>query len=74
MSKQDCSFRFQGHYVNRQIFPSGRYKIMVWVKANPPEEELCADVAFCGDSHKECMDKLRQWLDVNKDWVNGDQL
>ena len=71
MSKRtECSFRFQGHYVNRQIFPSGRYKIMVWVASNPSEEELCADVAFTGDSHVECMNKLKQWLEVNKSWVN----
>jgi hypothetical protein len=71
MSKRTtCGFRFQGHYVYRQIFPNGRYKIMVWVASNPPEEELCADVAFCGDSHAECMGKLNQWLEINKDWVN----
>jgi hypothetical protein len=69
--KKACGFRFQGHYVYRQYFEEhGRYKIMVWVASNPPEEELCADVAFCGDSHNECMDKLKQWLEINNDWVN----
>ncbi len=43
---------------------------MVWVASNPPEEELCADVAFCGDSHVECMTRLKDWLKINKDWVN----
>jgi hypothetical protein len=69
--KKACGFRFQGHYVYRQYFEeSGRYKIMVWVASNPPEEELCADVAFCGNSHVECMDKLKKWLEINKDWIN----
>lgn len=43
---------------------------MVWVASNPPEKELCADVAFCGGSHVECMGKLNQWLEINKDWIN----
>lgn len=43
---------------------------MVWVASNPPEEELCADAAFTGDSHKECMYRLKVWLELNKDWVN----
>ena len=69
--KKACGFRFQGHYVYRQYFEEfGRYKIMVWVASNPPEEEFCADVAFCGNSHVECMDKLKQWLEINNDWVN----
>jgi hypothetical protein len=68
--KKACGFRFQGHYVYRQYFEEfGRYKIMVWVASNQ-EEEFCADVAFCGNSHVECMDKLKQWLEINNDWVN----
>ena len=58
--KKECSFRFQGHYIYRQIFPDGIYKIMVWL--SPTEEESVADVAFTGKSHKECMDKLKRWL------------
>lgn len=49
---------------------------MVWVKSSLQEEALedgfRADVVFCGDSHKDCMDKLRDWLRLNKDWVDGD--
>jgi hypothetical protein len=72
MSKRTtCGFRFQGHYVYRQIFPSGTYKIMVWVASTLAiGEETIADVAFCGKSHVECMDKLKQWLEINKSWVN----
>lgn len=72
MSKRTtCGFRFQGHYVYRQIFDDGIYKIMVWVASTLAiGEETITDVAFCGDSHVECMDKLKQWLEINKDWVN----
>jgi hypothetical protein len=70
MKRTTCGFRFQGHYIYRQIFPSGTYKIMVWVASNPPEEESIADVAFTGKSHNECMTKLKQWLEINKSWVN----
>jgi hypothetical protein len=45
---------------------------MVWTASTLAlGEETIADVAFCGKSHKECMDKLRQWLELNKSWVNG---
>jgi hypothetical protein len=72
MSKRTtCGFRFQGHYVYRQYYPeTNRYKILVWVKSSQCREGSAADVAFCGDSHVECMDKLKEWLEINKSWVN----
>jgi hypothetical protein len=60
--KKSCGFRFQDHYVYRQIFPSGTYKIMVWTKDSLMDDEQPADVSFCGNSHQECMDQLKWWL------------
>jgi hypothetical protein len=44
---------------------------MVWVASTLAlGGETIAVVAFTGKSHNECMDKLKQWLEINKDWVN----
>ena len=41
---------------------------MVWLKST--EQESCADVAFMGASHNECMNKLKGWFHLNRSWVD----
>ena len=71
ITRTTYGYRFQDHYVYGQFYiENNRCNLMVWVKSTPPEERSIADAAFSGDSHEECMAKLKEWLYLNKDWVN----